>query len=269
LKTRHGEEDLKNSTKPFPVMTQLNNLRMNWDLLGRKDPLWAILSDSGKRSNKWDIDEFFLTGESEIQRLMHEIETSSIPIARKKALDFGCGAGRLTRALSNYFDEVLGLDIAPSMVRLAQEFNRTNSKCRFLVNEHPNLKIIPDGTIDLIYSSITLQHIPPKITSLYIREFLRILKPEGLAVFQLPGRNDWSMRGIIFRIFSNRLLNPIRRWKYQCPAVIELYSIPLKQIKKLVESEQGELLDVKEDQSTGPGWISYQYWVTSNRVGAS
>jgi ubiquinone/menaquinone biosynthesis C-methylase UbiE len=250
-------------------MTHLKNLQMNWDQLGREDPFWAILSDFEKRGNKWDIDEFFLTGEFEIQSLIHEIETRSIPIARKKALDFGCGAGRLTRALSNYFDEVLGLDIAPSMVRLAEELNRNNAKCKFLVNEHPDLKIIPDSTIDLIYSSITLQHIPPEITNFYIREFLRVLKPEGLAVFQLPGGNDWSMRGLIFRIFSNSLLNPIRRWKYQCPAVIELYSIPLKQIKKLVESEQGELLDVKEDQSTGRGWISYQYWIVPKRGGGA
>lgn len=74
---------------------------------------------------------------------------------------------------------------------------------------------------------------------------------EGLAVFQISSENDWNIRGLIFRIFPNRLLNPIRRWMYQYPAVIELHSIPLKQVNKLVESEQGELLDVRKDQMTG------------------
>ena len=38
-------------------------LQKNWDHLGQEDPLWAILSDPEKKVGKWDITEFFDTGE--------------------------------------------------------------------------------------------------------------------------------------------------------------------------------------------------------------
>lgn len=52
----------------------------------------------------------------------------------KKALDFGCGMGRLTQALTKYFEEVYGIDIAPSMIKLTEKYNRYDNKCKFFLN---------------------------------------------------------------------------------------------------------------------------------------
>jgi len=82
---------------------------------------------------------------------------------KSPALDFGCGVGRLTRAMAAYFPECCGVDISPTMVRLAQEFNQDVPQCRFMVNEKDQLEEFRDGYFGFIYTSIVLQHIAASI----------------------------------------------------------------------------------------------------------
>jgi ubiquinone/menaquinone biosynthesis C-methylase UbiE len=72
------------------------------------------------------------------------------------------------------------------MIRLAREYNRFGSRCRYYVNAADDLRMFEDGHFDFIYSNIVLQHIPPEYSTRYIREFIRILDPHGMAVFQVP-----------------------------------------------------------------------------------
>lgn len=232
----------------------------NWDRLGEEDPLWTILSDPAKRGGKWDVVEFFDKGRAEISSLMKKIEGLSLPLKRETALDFGCGVGRLTSALSHYFDAVIGVDISPSMIRRAKELNRDNGKCTFMLNDCPNLKIIESESADLIYSSITLQHIQPKVIQSYLHEFFRIIRPGGLVVFQLPAGYDWSLRGLCLRFMPNWIAGLIRKKLYHCSAVYDMYRVPCKQVLEIIHSVEGNVAHFEQDWSAGPGWISYRYY---------
>jgi SAM-dependent methyltransferase len=66
------------------------DLQRSWDKLGKIDPFWAILSDPSKKNNGWNGEEFFKTGEAEIEWLMDYIASLPVAIARGWALDFGC-----------------------------------------------------------------------------------------------------------------------------------------------------------------------------------
>ncbi|AXV36709.1 MAG: hypothetical protein CIT01_00115 [Methanobacterium sp. BRmetb2] len=165
----------------------LKNNKQNWEDASQIDPLWAILSDPNKKYLKWDIDEFFAIGENEIKDLMVFCEKLGYPKKRKNVLDFGCGIGRLTRPLSNYFQKCYGLDISENMIKLAKKHNKHCNKCEFILNNEDNLQLFPDDYFDMIYSDIVLQHIDDKkLIKAYISEFIRILKYRGLLVFQLP-----------------------------------------------------------------------------------
>ena len=100
---------------------ELRQLQKNWDEFGKKDPLWAIITWPEKKGNKWEREEFFSTGRDEIDSVMAYLKSLHLEIARRRALDFGCGVGRLTQALARHFDSVVGVDIAPSMLRLAKK----------------------------------------------------------------------------------------------------------------------------------------------------
>ena len=164
----------------------LEELQTHWHEFGKTDPLYAILTDENKAGNKWNPEEFFATGRTEVSELMKYIESLGLPLQSGKALDFGCGVGRLTQALAGYFAEVVGVDIAPSMIELANSYNRYQDKCNYVVNSSGNLTIFSNNEFDFIHSNITLQHIAPAFSQRYIQEFVRLLAQGGLLVFQLP-----------------------------------------------------------------------------------
>ena len=105
----------------------LKNLRKNWDAFGKADPMWAIITNPDKKGNKWDKDEFFLTGRREIGNLIRYINSLHFEIKRKKVLDFGCGIGRLSQALARHFESVHGVDIA----NVLDQTNKSGSKKLF------------------------------------------------------------------------------------------------------------------------------------------
>jgi len=165
---------------------RLDDLQRTWETLGETDPFWAILTDPSKKNNRWDPEEFFATGDTEIDCLMDSVAALSISLKLGRALDFGCGVGRLTQALCRHFKECVGVDIAASMIRRARAHNRFGDRCQYYVNEADDLRIFAAHHFDFIYSNIVLQHIPPKYSARYIQDFVRVLAPGGLAVFQVP-----------------------------------------------------------------------------------
>jgi SAM-dependent methyltransferase len=164
----------------------LLDLQRHWDAFGKRDPFWAILTDPSKRGNRWTPEAFFETGSVEVAELLEHVHRLDVPRHWRRALDFGCGAGRLTQALGDRFDSVLGVDVAPSMIDLARAHNRHGARCTYEVNDRPDLSRWPDGAFDLIYTSRVLQHIEPRYSVAYLREFLRLLAPGGILSFDLP-----------------------------------------------------------------------------------
>lgn len=163
-----------------------DRLRRTWEILGRDDPMWAVLSDPSKYNNQWDPAEFFHTGEVEIDSLLESLAAKNLEIRTGRCMDFGCGVGRLSQALARHFDSVDGVDIAQSMVDAANRYNRHGARCRYHVNPRNDLSLFETGSFDFIYSTIVLQHMETEYAERYIAEFLRVLAPGGLAVFQVP-----------------------------------------------------------------------------------
>ena len=157
-----------------------------WEKHARHDPLWAILSDPTKRGRRWELAKFFETGRREVSLLLERIHDIGVALHRHKALDFGCGVGRLTQALGSHFETAIGIDISPTMVRLADRLNRRPKTVAYVLNLRADLEMFSPDYFDLIYTDIVLQHIRPDAVVAYLHEFLRILRPGGLLVFQLP-----------------------------------------------------------------------------------
>lgn len=169
---------------------QAASTQREWEDLAQLDPLWAILTDGTRQFGGWNAEEFFASGQREIDHLMQDC--GLLPGDNGKALDFGCGVGRLSRALRSYFGEVYGLDISEQMIRLAKQHTPS---CNFRVNQVGDLSFSPDNFFDFLYSNIVLQHQRTKaLAKSYIREFVRVIKPEGTVVFQMPYRLSWRQR---------------------------------------------------------------------------
>lgn len=185
-------------------MADLDALRQGWDSAAREDAFFNILTHPGKQNGEWDPEDFFGRGVTEINEVLDRLSGLGVGQNKHRALDFGCGVGRLTQALGDRYRIAFGVDVSEEMVVQAREWanDRGRDNCRYHHNPEPDLSLYKPGVFDLVYSMITLQHMPNELQRAYIEEFLRIIKPDGLAVFQVPAGpdyhhpNDWlSMYG--------------------------------------------------------------------------
>jgi ubiquinone/menaquinone biosynthesis C-methylase UbiE len=171
-----------------PTGKSLRGNRQAWNDWGSIDPLWAILTQPDRKHGRWDLEQFWRLGEDEIGRVMATAATLGYPAGNETALDFGCGVGRLTRAMARHFSHCTGVDVAATMIEQATRLNH-GSACTFLVNEANDLGRFEDSTFDFVYSALVLQHLPSvEVIRRFIAELFRVLEPGGLLAFQLPTR---------------------------------------------------------------------------------
>lgn len=239
----------------------LEKLQQNWDQLGREDPMWAILADPDQHGNKWGREEFFATGREHVEEILGELVGAGATPHPGRALDFGCGVGRLTQALSDTFAQVDGVDIAPSMIEQADGFNTEPGRVRFHLNDRGDLALFSDATFDFVLSLIVLQHIENRYKAGYLREFVRVLRPGGVAVFTVPSHAAWTPRGVVYRLVPNRLLNLWRRRRYGYEGVMELHGMGRAEVQGIVQAAGGEMVRVVDEPLLGTDWRSYRYTV--------
>src|ERR1700734_2237527 len=107
------------------LIMNLERLKSNWESLAERDALFAILTDHRRVDGKWEIAEFMARGEAEIETVMHHLDCiGCTPNYSGKALDFGCGVGRVTQALAPRFTSCVGVDISRQMIDKARSLNR-------------------------------------------------------------------------------------------------------------------------------------------------
>jgi SAM-dependent methyltransferase len=107
---------------------------------------------------------------------------------RCRALEIGCGVGRILRWAAVEFGEVHGVDVAPAMIELARERLSGFANIGLHRGSGYDLAFAGDESFDLVFSYLVFQHIPVRAAvANYIREAGRILKPGGAFKFQLNG----------------------------------------------------------------------------------
>jgi ubiquinone/menaquinone biosynthesis C-methylase UbiE len=191
------------------------------------------------------------------------------PVLRRgRALDFGCGVGRLTQALAAHFDHVTGVDVSATMLELARQHNRTGERVHFLRNTQPDLALFPDASFDFVCSLITLQHIPTVHTRTYIREFVRICAPGGAVLFQLPRREPprGPPQRLQFSLWPPTLWMRTKRyvryhWEQKFPRgpVMEMHALPREEVLALLREAGADFIAEWPDEATDARIESYSY----------
>lgn len=240
-----------------------------WERLAALDPMYAIASVPG-RERDWTTDEFLASGEEAVAGVMAMLDHLGATPRPGRALDFGCGLGRLSRALSFRFAEVQGIDISTAMVESASTLNADRSGCRFQVNRRPDLCGLPSDSFDLVLSLVTLQHVSSKahIRS-YLREFVRVTRPGGVIVVQLPCKVAARVRFHPRRLpslVSDSLPIPLPRWS-RTTGSHTLNSLPERDVYKLLHDQGATVLSAFDDNGVGSDAVpSRRYVVRAPRT---
>jgi SAM-dependent methyltransferase len=168
-------------------------MRDDWNARAREDAGYYVAF--GRREQ--DDQDFFATAAEVVNSL--EWELRRVPAADRKdwkALEIGCGPGRLLKPMSAHFAEIHGVDVSDEMIALAKH------KLQGIPNVFPHatdgasLHQFPDRSFDYVYSYAVFQHIPTReVVYQYMNEMHRVMKPGALARLQFNGLPRQGLSG--------------------------------------------------------------------------
>lgn len=161
----------------------------DWQRLADENPYWGILSrDTYQKENITPraLEEFFESGHQYVTALMRQCRRHIDPkFSPRRALDFGCGVGRITFALAGVAEEVVGVDVAQRMLDRLEEHKKERREDRVkAVLGDDELSNVKDN-FDLVNSFIVLQHIDPDRGLRIITRLMERVNPGGVAALHL------------------------------------------------------------------------------------
>lgn len=160
-------------------MAKSPDSRAFWDEAARTDLYWYIAT-----RNTGDATSFYASGSSETDDLLAFCGIP--PDEGQTILEIGCGAGRMTRRLSELFGQVIALDVSGEMIKQAQDALADRHNVGYVHGSGYDLADLADQSVDIVFSYITLQHVPTSSNLLsYVRETARVLRPGGQAALQV------------------------------------------------------------------------------------
>jgi SAM-dependent methyltransferase len=221
----------------------LKTISAGWDQAAREDAMFNILTIPGKEGGRWEPSEFFDHGRQEIDYVIARLNRLGLCSGQHRtAVDFGCGVGRLTQALANYYEVAFGVDTSAEMIREAARqpvsaTGRPSGRCVFVHNDKPNLRFAKSGTADMVYSMITLQHMPNELQKAYIQDFMRIISDDGVAVFEVPEGPDYE--------------HP-NSW-------LSMYGVDPQDVRAWVQETGGRIEDIELTNASTDQWSGWRY----------
>ena len=161
-----------------------DRMRAEWNRRAKQDA--HFYAGFGRRNQ--EAQDFLASAQEFMSQFEAEFPRLPPNVAARRALEIGCGPGRLMMALSPHFGEIHGVDISDEMLELA----RRNLQCVPHGHVHrtsgSDLALFPEENFDFVYSYLVFQHIPSQEVVLnYLREAQRVLKAGGVLCCQVRG----------------------------------------------------------------------------------
>ncbi|HXH00301.1 MAG TPA: class I SAM-dependent methyltransferase [Sphingomicrobium sp.] len=168
-----------------------------WKKWGSEDPYFGVLAHERFAAGNIERnrEEFFATGQDFIADILKRYELLFGELPRARALDHGCGVGRLTLPLTLHFANVVALDVSPDMLAEA----KANSGRAGVANAHfleaDDHLSNAEGEFDFVNSNMVLQHVPVRRGLPLLFRLIEKVRPGGGFHIQLSYRIDpWPWR---------------------------------------------------------------------------
>ncbi len=165
----------------------VEKMRADWDERARENFRHYIVNsrkdwteEDFRRSGAESVSHYVLTDMGNVCQGKNPLEM--------KVLDFGCGSGRLTRALAAIFREVHGVDISGEMVELAKAQLSDLPNVRVHQTNGVDLNVLGDLMFDFAFSFSVFHHVPGKaLIESCIQEVGKHLHDGCLFKFEVQG----------------------------------------------------------------------------------
>ncbi len=162
----------------------------DWREVARKEPYWGVISVDrfkGRSLKDGDLKPFFQSGEAYLEQVLALVRRLLDPkFEIRRALDFGCGVGRLTIPIARASkSDVVGVDVAPEMLRLCEEHARAAGVRNLTLALSDDELVKVTGVFNFVNSYIVLQHVPPERGLAILSRLLSKIETNGVASIQL------------------------------------------------------------------------------------
>lgn len=214
-----------------------------WHHLGETEPYWSVITQENYLQSyiQQSREMFYETGEQEAKVLDSALERHSIePRLSGRCVELGCGVGRVTSALARRYSEVIAIDISAPHLRLAEEELQKQGINNVTYKQLTALEqTLGYGPIDLFYSKIVLQHNPPPVMAVLLKNLLAALSPGGIGFFQIP----------VFKVGYSFLIEKYLQENNQTN--MEMHFFPQADLLQLVADAGCRVCELFEDDAIG------------------
>jgi len=232
-----------------------------WERLGQDNPYYGVLTSAlyrGRVLAGENREQFFRSGEDDLRVMLGLVQRHLRKQRRfHRALEFGCGVGRMTLPLAAYADRVVGVDVSAAMCAEGAR-NRDAAGIKNLVFTLPEHGLDTDlPPYDLIYSYNVFQHIPVDEGLRYLERLLDCLKPGGVAALHftcVDPRPAWQARGTRL-LRSIPLVRNVMNWingEGFTGSAMQMYAYPFEQIMPRLQAHG--VRELACDLSDHAGW---------------
>jgi SAM-dependent methyltransferase len=156
-----------------------------WNRAAREDAGWYTATTP---------EPFFERGRRDVDDLVAFCGLQ--PSKARALLEIGGGAGRMTRRFAELYGQVVALDVSDEMLRLGRTNLADLDNVDWVLGSGVDLNAVRGGSVDAVFSYITLQHLPDRAAVLrYIEDAGRVLRPGGRGALQVrrPGVVAWAI----------------------------------------------------------------------------
>lgn len=151
------------------------------------EPLYAVLSEDKYRQVRLTAEteeEFFRTGDEYVGRVV-DLGSRLIPGARQKALEFGCGPGRVAIGLARRYRNVVAVDASEPVLAIARRYALQYGALNISFQSADEFRHGIDS-FDFVNCSLVLQRLDHREGLALLGELLNRVTSGGVIAVQFP-----------------------------------------------------------------------------------
>jgi len=114
-------------------------------------------------------------------------------------LEIAPGHGRWTQFLKELCSSLVIVDLSESCIEACKNRFSTSKNIQYWVNDGKSLAMVPDNSIDFIFSFDSLVHAEQDVIEHYVAEISKKLKKDGVAMLHHSNLNEYRIAHSLFR----------------------------------------------------------------------
>jgi SAM-dependent methyltransferase len=142
-------------------------------------------------------------------------------VPAQRIVEIACGYGRWTQYLKDLCQDLIAIDLSEECIAASQQRFADCSNIEYHVNDGKSLAMIPDASVDFVFSFDSLVHADESVIQAYLGEFQRILTKDGVAFIHHSNFGEYApayrqirdVPNLEEMLIASDILEPSTHWR--------------------------------------------------------